>query len=199
MKLHPALGETASEARLRRALRRNAFIGFATGLLIAAAAVFAATVAVPAPGFWVGLARAGAEAALVGGLADWFAVTALFRHPLGLPFPRTAVIPKNKDRIGEGLGDFVERNFLAPELLAEKLRELAPVARVAGWLADPAHAESLAQRIAETLPPLLRSASRTASCAPLRRALVPGAASQGGTGTPALGRIVAVRGPERAL
>jgi len=144
-----------SEARLRRALSRNR--AFATGLLCVAAAIFAGTAAVPQPGFWIGLARAGAEAALVGGLADWFAVTALFRHPLGLPFPRTAVIPKNKDRIGEGLGDFVERNFLAPELLAAKLRELAPVARAARWLAEPEHASLFAQRIAETLPALLRS------------------------------------------
>jgi uncharacterized membrane-anchored protein YjiN (DUF445 family) len=155
MKRSPAIGETESEARLRRALQRNRAL--ATGMLGGAAAIFLASAAVRAPGFWLGLVRAGAEAALVGGLADWFAVTALFRHPLGLPFPRTAVIPKNKDRIGDGLGDFVERNFLAPELLAAKLAELAPVARVARWLADPAHAEAVAQRVAETLPPLLRS------------------------------------------
>ena len=105
----PALED---EARLRRALRQNRLL--ATGLLGVAAAIFLATSAVPDRGFWLALVHAGSEAALVGGLADWFAVTALFRHPLGLPFPRTAVIPKNKDRIGAGLGQFVERNFLAP-------------------------------------------------------------------------------------
>jgi uncharacterized membrane-anchored protein YjiN (DUF445 family) len=155
MKRGPAIDETQAEARLRLALKRNRAL--AMGLLGAAAAIFAATMAIHEPGFWVGLARAGAEAALVGGLADWFAVTALFRHPLGLKLPATAVIPRNKDRIGDGLGDFVERNFLAPELLAAKLAELAPVARAARWIADPAHADLLAQRIAETLPPILRS------------------------------------------
>src|SRR5580658_161406 len=92
---------------LDRALRQNRLV--ATAMLVVAAAIFAAT---GTAGFWPALAHAGAEAALVGGLADWFAVTALFRHPLGLPLPATAVIPRNKDRIGDGLGDFVERNFL---------------------------------------------------------------------------------------
>jgi uncharacterized membrane-anchored protein YjiN (DUF445 family) len=144
-----------SEAALRRALRRNR--GLATGLLALAAVIFLALGFVPRPGFWLSLVRAGAEAALVGGLADWFAVTALFRHPLGLPFPRTAVVPKNKDRIGAGLGDFVERNFLAPEILAAKLAALAPVRHAAEWLAAPDHAARLAQWIAEALPPILRS------------------------------------------
>ncbi|MGH7090010.1 MAG: DUF445 domain-containing protein, partial [Stellaceae bacterium] len=150
-----ALPAFADEASLKRALRRNR--GFATGLLGLAALVFAGTSAVPEPGFWIALVRAGAEAALVGGLADWFAVTALFRHPFGLPIPRTAVIPKNKDRIGEGLGAFVERNFLAPEIVAAKLEALAPVRRAAIWLAVPEHAAALALRIAEALPPIIRS------------------------------------------
>src|SRR5262249_4628837 len=108
-----------SMERQRRALRRNRVL--ATGLLVIAAAAFFATRLAPEPGFWVLLLRAGAEAAVVGGLADWFAVTALFRHPLGLPIPHTAIIPRSKDRIGEGLGDFVERNFLAPEIIAARL------------------------------------------------------------------------------
>ena len=82
----------------RRELRRNRLI--ATALLGAMAALFVATALVPQPGFWMLLVRATAEAALVGGLADWFAVTALFRQPLGLPIPHTAIVPKNKDRIG---------------------------------------------------------------------------------------------------
>jgi uncharacterized membrane-anchored protein YjiN (DUF445 family) len=145
----------ADEARLRRALARNRAL--ATGLLGLAAIVFLGASAVPHPDVVVSLIRAGAEAALVGGLADWFAVTALFRHPFGLPIPRTAVIPKNKDRIGEGLGHFVERNFLAPEILAAKLAALAPVKHAAHWLADPDHAREVASRIAEALPPVIRS------------------------------------------
>ena len=145
----------ADEERLRRALRRNR--AFATGLLGIAAAVFLGTSAIPLPGFWLALIHAGAEAALVGGLADWFAVTALFRHPLGLPIPRTAIIPKNKDRIGNELGQFVERNFLAPDILAAKLAELAPVRHAADWLALPDNAGRVALAIGEALPPVIRS------------------------------------------
>jgi uncharacterized membrane-anchored protein YjiN (DUF445 family) len=155
VKTSEAIPAFADEARLKRTLRRNR--AFATGLLGVAALVFLGTSAIAAPGFWVALVRAGAEAALVGGLADWFAVTALFRHPLGLPIPRTAIIPKNKDRIGEGLGQFVERNFLAPEILAAKLAALAPVERAASWLGAPEHARAAAAGICEMLPPLVRS------------------------------------------
>jgi uncharacterized membrane-anchored protein YjiN (DUF445 family) len=141
--------------RQRRALRRNR--AFATALLLAAAAIFFATRFIPEPNFWILLLRAGAEAAVVGGLADWFAVTALFRHPLGLPIPRTAIIPKGKDRIGEGLGDFVERNFLAPEIIAAKLRQIEPSRRFAGWLALPDNARLIADQIAAALPYAVRS------------------------------------------
>lgn len=129
----------------------------ATGLLALAAAVFLASSAVPQPGLWLGLVHAGAEAALVGGLADWFAVTALFRRPLGLPIPRTAIIPRNKDRIGAGLGRFVESNFLAPTILAAKLAALAPVGRAASFLAVPDNARSVAAWLAAALPPVIRS------------------------------------------
>jgi len=141
--------------RQRRALRRNRLL--ATALLLAAAATFFATYLLPRPGFWVLLLRAGAEAAVVGGLADWFAVTALFRHPLGLPIPRTAIIPKSKDRIGEGLGDFVERNFLAPDIIAAKLREIEPARHVAEWLAMQENARRVADHIAAVLPYAIRS------------------------------------------
>jgi uncharacterized membrane-anchored protein YjiN (DUF445 family) len=136
--------------RQRRALRRNRLL--ATGLLLAAAAAFFATRFAPEPGFWLRLLRAGAEAAVVGGLADWFAVTALFRHPLGLPIPHTAIIPHSKDRIGEGFGDFVERNFLAPEIIAARLRSLEPGRRFAGWLAQPENAVRVADQLSEALP-----------------------------------------------
>jgi uncharacterized membrane-anchored protein YjiN (DUF445 family) len=145
----------ADEAGMRRALRRSRAV--ATGILGVAAVVFLATSAVVGQEFWIALVRAGAEAALVGGLADWFAVTALFRHPFGIPIPRTAIVPKNKDRIGQGLGQFVERNFLAPEILAGRLAALAPVKHAAEWLAQHGNAALVAGRVAEALPPLIRS------------------------------------------
>lgn len=155
MPLSPAEAPTDAIDRQRRALRRNRLL--ATGLLVAAAAAFFATRFAAEPGFWVLLLRAGAEAAVVGGLADWFAVTALFRHPLGLPIPHTAIIPRSKDRIGEGLGDFVERNFLAPDIIAARLRALAPGRRFAGWLAQPENALRAADQLTETLPYIVRS------------------------------------------
>src|SRR5512136_708566 len=83
----------------------------ATGLLALSAAVFLVATLLDGRYPWLLYVRATAEAAMVGGIADWFAVTALFRHPLGVPLPHTAIIPANKDRIGEALGRFVERNF----------------------------------------------------------------------------------------
>jgi len=151
----PAPAAEDALERQRRALRRNRLL--ATGLLVLAAAAFFATRLAPTPGFWVLLLRAGAEAAVVGGLADWFAVTALFRHPLGLPIPHTAIIPRSKDRIGAGLGDFVERNFLAPEIIARRLRGLAPARRFAGWLAEPENAMRAGDQLAEALPYVVRS------------------------------------------
>src|SRR5688572_753423 len=112
------------EARQRRELARYRL--FASLLLVVVAGVLLGLRGSGLQGFWIGLVWSAAEAALVGGLADWFAVTALFRRPLGLPIPHTAIIPRNKDRIGEGLGRFIERNFLAPELVARKLASLGP-------------------------------------------------------------------------
>jgi uncharacterized membrane-anchored protein YjiN (DUF445 family) len=147
--------ETRTDAAMRRALRRSRL--FATALLAFAALVFLGTAALPAPGFWWSLLHAGSEAAVVGGLADWFAVTALFRRPLGLPIPRTAIIPRSKDRIGAGLGHFVERNFLTPEILAAKLAQFAPAQRLAEWLGAPERARLIAERLSEALPPIVRS------------------------------------------
>ncbi len=149
------MGDPGGDAARRRALRR--YRAWASGLLVAMAAVFVATLQVPQPGFWVQLVQAGSEAALVGGLADWFAVTALFRRPLGLPIPHTAVIPRNQARIGRGLGRFVEHHFLDPELLSAKLLSARPAGRIAGWLAERRHAELIADRLAAGLPVLLRS------------------------------------------
>ena len=144
-----------AEEAARRRLRRNRSL--ATGLLGSAGAVFAATHLVDDPGFWTLLIRTAAEAGVVGGLADWFAVTALFRRPLGLPIPHTAIIPSNKERIGRALGRFVERNFLTPEVLVPKLREIGVGRRFAAWLAEPDTAALLARSVADALPYLVHS------------------------------------------
>ncbi len=116
----------------------------ATSLLLAMTVVFVIAHLLEDRWGWLGYVRATAEAAMVGALADWFAVTALFRHPLGLPIPHTAIIPRRKDQIGESLGEFIQSNFLAGPVLAEKLQSLH-AARLAGeWLAQPEHARRLA-------------------------------------------------------
>jgi uncharacterized membrane-anchored protein YjiN (DUF445 family) len=121
---------------------------FAAALLAGAAVVFLVTRALEDDLGWLSPVRATAEAAMVGALADWFAVTALFRHPMGIPIPHTAIIPANKDRIGRSLGLFVEQNFLSPELVAERLREAAPARRAGAWLAEPGNAHRAAETVA---------------------------------------------------
>jgi uncharacterized membrane-anchored protein YjiN (DUF445 family) len=117
----------------------------AFGLLCAAAALYALASAMhdvhPAWGY----VAAFAEAAMIGAIADWFAVVALFRHPLGLPIPHTAIIPSNKDRIGAKLGGFICDNFLSTPQVLAKLREFDAAARIAGWLARPASGEKLGE------------------------------------------------------
>lgn len=139
----------------RRRSRRSRLV--ATALLAVMGVVALATHAVDQPGFWTLLVRAGAEAALVGGLADWFAVTALFRHPFGVPIPHTALIPRNKDRIGVSLGSFVDRHFLDPRELRRKLREIDVAARLSTWMADGHHADALAGHLVAALSQALRS------------------------------------------
>jgi uncharacterized membrane-anchored protein YjiN (DUF445 family) len=137
----------------RRELRR-AKLG-ASALLGAAAAVYLVARSFDGdPAVW-GYVEAFGEAAMVGGLADWFAVTALFRHPLGLPIPHTAIIPARKDQIGRSLGTFVESHFLAREPVGERLREAHVGARVADWLLVPDHAARAAEAVADALRSLL--------------------------------------------
>ncbi len=127
------------------ALRNNRRL--ALGLLLAAGVVFIAGAAAEAAGQrWGGWLRAFGEAAAVGGLADWFAVVALFRHPLGMRWiPHTAIIPSNKERIATSLGEFVRDKFLEPEALLRKLEVFDPAARLAEWLTDPARVGVLAR------------------------------------------------------
>ena len=110
----------------------------ATGLLVVMAAVFLATRALEQGHPSLGYVKAFAEAAMVGGLADWFAVTALFRHPLGLPIPHTAIIPRNKDRIGEALATFLRENFLIPSVVARRMQKLDIAAATGRFLQTPA-------------------------------------------------------------
>ncbi len=109
----------------------------ATGLLVAMAATFFTTRALEPAYPWLGWVKAFAEAGMVGGLADWFAVTALFRHPLGLPIPHTAIIPKNKDRIGEALAAFLQQNFLVASVVARRMRTLDVAGAVGRFLQAP--------------------------------------------------------------
>jgi uncharacterized membrane-anchored protein YjiN (DUF445 family) len=128
-------------------LRRAKLI--ALGLLGVATVVFLAVrIAVKngAPA-WLGYVGAAAEAAMVGALADWFAVTALFRHPLGLPIPHTAIVPRRKNQIGTALGDFVQQNFMAPDALAERVRDAHPSRLLVAWLARPGTDERVAQQL----------------------------------------------------
>lgn len=113
----------------------------ATLMLVMMAAVFLTArhfEATALPGHaWIGFVRAFAEAAMVGGLADWFAVTALFRHPLGLPIPHTAIVPKNKDRIGDQLAQFLRDNFLIPHVVARRMQRMDVAGAAGAWLAAP--------------------------------------------------------------
>ena len=100
---------------------------------------------------WVGYVRAAAEAGMVGALADWFAVTALFKHPLGIPIPHTAIIKRKKDQLGEGLGAFVRENFMSEEVIATKIRDADVASRTGKWLADTRNAERVAGEVSTVL------------------------------------------------
>ena len=123
----------------------------ATGLLVFMGGLFVVARVLEPRYAWLGYVRATAEASLVGGIADWFAITALFRHPLNLPIPHTAIIPSRKDKIGRSLGNFVQNNFLSPEVLSAKLRAALISRRAAEWLADPENARKAARNIGSVL------------------------------------------------
>jgi uncharacterized membrane-anchored protein YjiN (DUF445 family) len=123
----------------------------AAGLLVLAAIAFAVSHYFRAEYPWLGWVQAFSEAAMVGGLADWFAVTALFRHPLGIPIPHTAIIPSRKDRVGEVLGAFVERNFLNRNVIEQRLLEARLGERLARFLSQPANSKAVARHAARGL------------------------------------------------
>jgi uncharacterized membrane-anchored protein YjiN (DUF445 family) len=142
----PGRESPAVRARRLAVARRRA-----TAFLAAAAALFVAVTAVGAHGTVLGYVQAGAEAAVVGGVADWFAVTALFRRPLGLPIPHTALIVERKDQFAGTLGQFVQENFLTADVLAERIGSVRLVPRLVTWLANEANAARFAGHAADLL------------------------------------------------
>ncbi|MFI0988258.1 DUF445 domain-containing protein [Streptomyces exfoliatus] len=132
---------TAADEEKSRGVRRMKTL--ATSLLAAVAVIYALATWAENAGWgpWVGYVAAAAEAGMVGALADWFAVTALFRHPLGLPIPHTAIIPTKKDQLGASLGSFVGENFLSADVVRGRLHAFGIGGRLGAWLADPAHAD----------------------------------------------------------
>jgi uncharacterized membrane-anchored protein YjiN (DUF445 family) len=145
--------QEARRARLRVMKRR------ATALLALVSVVFVAVTVLGGDAAWVRYVQATAEAAMIGGLADWFAVTALFRHPLGLPIPHTAIVASRKDSFAATLGEFIQDTFLTPDAVVARLRAADVVPRLAAWLVDPAHAARVADEVldgAVTAADLLR-------------------------------------------
>ena len=137
--------DVAKQADLRRMKT------IATGLLVFSFLVFIVSSIFVERAVWIGFVQATAEAAMVGALADWFAVTALFRYPLGLKIPHTAIIPNRKDEIGAALGRFVKTNFLTGEIVAEKLRSANVAQAVATWLMEPENSALIARHVATGL------------------------------------------------
>ncbi|MET0943579.1 MAG: DUF445 family protein [Mesorhizobium sp.] len=142
-----------AEAEKLAALRRTKVL--ATGALALCVAVFAAAKSFEHRWPWLAFVAAFAEAATIGGLADWYAVVALFRRPLGLPIPHTAIIPENQSRIADNLGRFIEVNFLAEKPIRQKLEEVDFAALVADWLSDAERAGDLSRFVARLMPQAL--------------------------------------------
>ena len=143
--VRPPLDDAARLERLKRMKR------VATGMLLLSLLVFLVTLLLEPTYPWLGYVRATAEASLVGGLADWFAVTALFRHPMGIPIPHTAIVPNRKDQVGRSMGGFVQRHFLSPEVVAAKLRSAHVAEHLADWLSELENARLVARQAALAL------------------------------------------------
>ena len=136
--------DPAADAQRRRGLRRMRTL--AVALLAFAAVVYLATLG---RGGFLGFVNAGAEASMVGAIADWFAVTALFKHPMGLPVPHTALIPRRKDELGRSLEEFVGENFLQEGIIRDRVAAAAVSQRTGQWLADPANARRVVDEVSE--------------------------------------------------
>ncbi|MEM6727370.1 MAG: DUF445 domain-containing protein [Pseudomonadota bacterium] len=166
----PDLDDPDAEKRARLAQTRR----WATIVLAVLASIWLLTFLVPDPPLAVRLIRHMAEAGMIGGLADWFAVEALFRHPLRIPIPHTALLPRNQARAAESVGQFFNSYFLDPASITARVAEMAPARRAAQWLAEPSHARMVAGPLrralavalrpgeAESLPPGVKSELRAA-------------------------------------
>ena len=139
---HPDLEKAAALRRMK---------SIALGLLLFMAVVFAFAFALQEQYPWLAYVRSAAEGGMVGALADWFAVTALFKHPMGLKIPHTAIIPNRKDEIGASLAEFVETNFLSEDVVAQKLASTQIAQKVGTWLSKPASAQRVATEGAAAL------------------------------------------------
>ncbi|MEU9113444.1 DUF445 domain-containing protein [Streptomyces sp. NPDC048483] len=144
-------GSSAADEEKRRGVRRMKTL--ATGLLLAVALIYvlAKWAQSSGAGGWSGFVAAAAEAGMVGALADWFAVTALFKRPMGLPIPHTAIIPTKKDQLGQSLGDFVGENFLSGEVVRRRLRSAGIGRRLGGWLGEPGNADRVTAELSTAL------------------------------------------------
>ncbi|MFJ9346879.1 DUF445 domain-containing protein [Streptomyces sp. NPDC101237] len=142
---------TPADEERRQGVRRMK--ATATGLLLFVALVYvlARWASGAGAGSWADYVAAAAEAGMVGALADWFAVTALFRHPLGLPIPHTAIIPTKKDQLGVSLGEFVGENFLSGDVVRQRLRAVGIAGRLGAWLAEPKNADRVTAELATAL------------------------------------------------
>lgn len=162
------MGSSVADEQRRRGLRRMRRL--ATGLLVVAGVVYVFTR--DTSGFW-GYVNAGAEASMVGAIADWFAVTALFRHPLGLPVPHTAIIPKRKESLGESLQDFVAENFLNEDVVRERVTSSRVAARLGTWVGEPGHAERVVDISSKALAAGLGRVKHADVAAVIREAIIP--------------------------
>ncbi|WP_245604261.1 DUF445 domain-containing protein [Nocardioides aequoreus] len=158
---------TADAERLRRLRRMQAV---ALGLLVLAAVVYVVTL--DQDGF-LGFVNAGAEASMVGAIADWFAVTALFRHPLRLPIPHTALVPRKKDELGKSLEEFFAENFLQEQVVRDRLAAADVARRLGGWLAEPDNAGRVVGEVSTVLGLGLRRLKDDDVEAVVREVIVP--------------------------
>ena len=168
----PAPTDRAAEDPRVTDLRRMRVI--ATLLLVAMTVVFAVTSAAQERWEWLAYVRAFAEAGMVGACADWFAVVALFRRPLGLPIPHTGIVPRNKTRIAGALGRFITNNFLTPKVLSEKLVQVDAAQWVADWLGSPDNAKRVARNAAVVVPEVARALPRELMTDALGHSIVAG-------------------------
>ncbi|HEY8101006.1 MAG TPA: DUF445 domain-containing protein [Burkholderiaceae bacterium] len=144
------MDEQAQQVQLIR-IRR-----IATGLLVLMTIIFVITKFLEPRYPYLAFIRAFTEAAMIGALADWFAVTALFKQPFGLPIPHTAIIQRNKDRIGEGIANFLENNFMTREVMTEEFRQIDFSGSAVTWLDRPENSRALTKQIVSGIPAVLR-------------------------------------------